>query len=118
MGDMVTEISGEITGGNKVARAAGEAAQAQERAMVEGVGFAQQGLAAGQAAGQQAIAAANSPQELAALTQALNRQGSAIDKQASKLSHSCRGKMLSHSLHSKLADSVRDRSFSTDFGSS
>jgi hypothetical protein len=81
MGDVVTDISGEITGANKTARAAGEAAMAQERAMIEGVGFARQGLEAGQAAGQQAIAAANSPQELAALTQALERQGSALDRQ-------------------------------------
>jgi hypothetical protein len=93
MGDVYENTVGEVTGQNKSSEAAGRAAQAQESAMQRGVGFAQDGLAAGQIAGQNAVGAANksaaqmiraaqSPEELRALRQSLQQQSQAITRQS------------------------------------
>jgi len=82
MGSGLEQVSGEITGANRMANAAGGAARAQEAALARGVGFAKEGLAAGQKSGQDMINAAKSPQELAALRQSLSKQGQALDRQS------------------------------------
>lgn len=79
--DIYDATVGEFTGSNRTAKAAGRAAQAQEAALRTGVGYAQEGLTAAQDAGKAAVAAAQSPQELAALRQALDTQTRAIGRQ-------------------------------------
>ena len=82
MGKGLEQVSGEITGANRMANAAQGAAVAQERALAKAVEFGKEGLAAGQKSGQAMINAAKSPQEIRALKEAQMRQGRSLARQS------------------------------------
>ncbi len=89
MGQAQGDFIGDLTGSNRAADAAGRAAMAREKALAQGVQFGKEGLGRAQANEaavggdiNNALAAAQSPQELQALTASLQNQERAVQRQS------------------------------------